>query len=298
MKPLFGTLLFAISLFSTANAQLLYRISGNGLDEPSYIVGTYHLAPASFVDDIAGVREAMAAVEQVYGEVDMSDMARARELMLGAMMLPEGKSISDLFTVDEMSRINAYMREVMGVDFSNPLIASQMGRMRPSMLATQLMLLQYMKLTPGFKPTELIDEYFQAEARKQGKRVGGFESEEFQMALLYGDMSDAKEREELLELVDNNAEAIAEMQRMADAYFSLDIKRLGDMMEGEVDSGDMTLEEFKRMVTDRNRRWVEAMPEVMSSAPTLFVVGAGHLPGDEGVIALLKDAGYKVKAVR
>lgn len=298
MKPLFGTLLFAISLFSTANAQLLYRISGNGLDVPSYIVGTYHLAPASFVDDIAGVREAMAAVEQVYGEVDMSDMARARELMLGAMMLPEGKSISDLFTVDEMSRINAYMREVMGVDFSNPLIASQMGRMRPSMLATQLMLLQYMKLTPGFKPTELIDEYFQAEARKQGKRVGGFESEEFQMALLYGDMSDAKEREELLELVDNNAEAIAEMQRMADAYFSLDIKRLGDMMEGEVESGDMTLEEFKRMVTDRNRRWVEAMPEVMSSAPTLFVVGAGHLPGDEGVIALLKDAGYKVKAVR
>lgn len=298
MKPLFGTLLFAISLFSTANAQLLYRISGNGLDEPSYIVGTYHLAPASFVDDIAGVREAMAAVEQVYGEVDMSDMARARELMLGAMMLPEGKSISDLFTVDEMSRINAYMREVMGVDFSNTLIASQMGRMRPSMLATQLMLLQYMKLTPGFKPTELIDEYFQAEARKQGKRVGGFESEEFQMALLYGDMSDAKEREELLELVDNNAEAIAEMQRMADAYFSLDIKRLGDMMEGEVESGDMTLEEFKRMVTDRNRRWVEAMPEVMSSAPTLFVVGAGHLPGDEGVIALLKDAGYKVKAVR
>lgn len=298
MKPLFGTLLFAISLFSTANAQLLYRISGNGLDVPSYIVGTYHLAPASFVDDIAGVREAMAAVEQVYGEVDMSDMARARELMLGAMMLPEGKSISDLFTADEMSRINAYMREVMGVDFSNPLIASQMGRMRPSMLATQLMLLQYMKLTPGFKPTELIDEYFQAEARKQGKRVGGFESEEFQMALLYGDMSDAKEREELLELVDNNAEAIAEMQRMADAYFSLDIKRLGDMMEGEVESGDMTLEEFKRMVTDRNRRWVEAMPEVMSSAPTLFVVGAGHLPGDEGVIALLKDAGYKVKAVR
>ena len=237
-------------------------------------------------------------MEQVYGEVDMSDMARARELMLGAMMLPEGKSISDLFTVDEMSRINAYMREVMGVDFSNTLIASQMGRMRPSMLATQLMLLQYMKLTPGFKPTELIDEYFQAEARKQGKRVGGFESEEFQMALLYGDMSDAKEREELLELVDNNAEAIAEMQRMADAYFSVDIKRLGDMMEGEVESGDMTLEEFKRMVTDRNRRWVEAMPEVMSSAPTLFVVGAGHLPGDEGVIALLKDAGYKVKAVR
>jgi uncharacterized protein YbaP (TraB family) len=52
------------------------------------------------------------------------------------------------------------------------------------------------------------------------------------------------------------------------------------------------------MITDRNRRWVEAMPAIMEAKPTLFVVGAGHLPSDEGVIELLKAAGYKVKAVK
>ena len=72
MKRLFGTLVALLAFYGGANAQLLYRISSNGLEKPSYIVGTYHLAPAKFVDDIAGAREAMAAVEQVYGEVDNS----------------------------------------------------------------------------------------------------------------------------------------------------------------------------------------------------------------------------------
>lgn len=298
MKQLFGTLFLAISFIGTANAQLLYRVSGNGLEEPSYIIGTYHLAPASFVDDIRGAHEAMAAVEQVYGEVDTENLDRAQQLMLEAMMLPEGRRIADLFTEDEMSRINAYVREVMGVDLSNPFVAEQLGRMRPSVLAVQLLMLQYMKITPDFDATNLIDEYFQKEARKVGKRVGGFESVEFQMELLYGEKSDEEERDELLELVDNNAETFATMQEMTEAYFSFDMKSIRSLTERELRNGDMTLEEFKELITDRNRRWVEAMPEVMREAPTLFVVGAGHLPGNEGVIALLKEAGYKVKPVQ
>lgn len=298
MKQLFGTLFLAISFIGTANAQLLYRVSGNGLDEPSYIVGTYHLAPASFVDEIKGAKEALATVEQVYGEVDAKDMGKAQQLMVEAMMLPDGKHISDLFTEDELGRINAYMREVMGVDLNNPMVGGQLGRMRPSVLAMQLIMMQFMKLTPEFDATNLIDEYFQKEARKAGKPVGGFESVEFQMELLYGAMSDEEEREELLELVDKNAEILAEMQAMTDAYFSHDMKSIRRLTEKELLSGDMTLEEFQKILTDRNHRWVEAMPSVMSEAPTLFVVGAGHLPGDEGVIALLKAAGYKVKPVK
>lgn len=298
MKHLFGTLLLALSFVGTANAQLLYRISGNGLDKPSYIVGTYHLAPASFVDEVKGAREAMEAVEQVYGEITADDLPKAQQLMLEAMMLPEGKLLSDLFTAEEMERINAYMRGVMGMDLNNQFVAGQLGRMRPSVLAVQLIMMEYMKLTPDFDPTSLIDEYFQKEALKAGKRVGGFESAEFQIELLYGSKSEEDERAELLELVDENDKVIAEMQAMTDAYFSFDMKSIGRITENDVLSGDMTPEEFKTIITDRNSRWVEAMPAVMNEAATLFVVGAGHLPGDEGVLALLKRAGYKVKAVK
>ena len=60
-----------------AQGQLLYRIDGNGLKAPSYIVGTYHLAPATFADSIPGLRAALGAVEQVYGEVDMQSAMSA-----------------------------------------------------------------------------------------------------------------------------------------------------------------------------------------------------------------------------
>ena len=107
MKKFFGSLFLAIAFCGSANAQLLYKISGNGLKSPSYIVGTYHLAPASFADEIKGMNEAFAAVEQVYGEVDMQDVVSYNGAMLSAMMLPEGKYISDMFTAEEMAQMLA-----------------------------------------------------------------------------------------------------------------------------------------------------------------------------------------------
>lgn len=54
MKKILGVLLF-IGLALNANAQLLWKISGNGQEKPSYILGTHHLAPLSIKDSIAGL---------------------------------------------------------------------------------------------------------------------------------------------------------------------------------------------------------------------------------------------------
>lgn len=298
MRKFFGTLIMALAFYGSANAQLLYKISGNGLKKPSYIVGTYHLAPASFADEIKGMSDAFAAVEQVYGEVDMLDAQAEQMATMQAMMLPEGKYVSDMFSEQEMERINAYVRSNMGMDLNHPMLREQLGRMRPSVLAMQLGLLQFIKITPNFNPNALIDDHFQKEARKAGKSVGGFETTEFQIELLYGEATDEEEREALLRLVDDNEAMIAEMQAMTDAYFSFDMKSIERITLNSLTTGEMTPEEFREMITDRNHNWVEMMPAIMEAKPTLFVVGAGHLPGDEGVLELLRAEGYKVKAVK
>ena len=298
MRKFFGSLIMALAFYGSANAQLLYKISGNGLKSPSYIVGTYHLAPASFADEIAGMSDAFAAVEQVYGEVDMLSAQSSQMAMVQAMMLPEGKYVSDMFSEEEVERINAYVRGAMGMDLNHPMLRDQLGRMRPSVLAMQLGLLEFMKITPNFNPNDLIDNYFQMEARKKGLTVGGFESVEFQMELLYGDSTDEEEREALLKLVDDKEALLAEMKAMTEAYFSFDMKGIHALTIRSVEIGDMSPEEFREMITDRNHNWVEVMPEIMAAKPTLFVVGAGHLPGDDGVLELLKAQGYKVKAVK
>ena len=74
MKKILGILLF-ICVALNSNAQLLWKISGNGLEKPSYIFGTHHLAPLSIKDSIAGMPQAINETSQVYGEVMMSEMA-------------------------------------------------------------------------------------------------------------------------------------------------------------------------------------------------------------------------------
>lgn len=124
MKRILLTLAFAVATLCTP-AQLLYKITGRGLTSPSYIVGTYHLAPVSFVDSIPGIRQAMADCQQVYGELIMDEMMSADSLamMQQAMMLPEGMTLDSLLTADEMGRLNAYMKKLMGMDFTNPMLA-------------------------------------------------------------------------------------------------------------------------------------------------------------------------------
>ena len=57
--------LVMISVSLGLSAQRLWKISGNGLEKPSYIFGTHHLAPASIADSTAGFSEALDAVERV-----------------------------------------------------------------------------------------------------------------------------------------------------------------------------------------------------------------------------------------
>ena len=52
------------------------------------------------------------------------------------------------------------------------------------------------------------------------------------------------------------------------------------------------------MIYGRNENWAGQMPAIMKQVPTLFVVGAGHLPGDNGVLNLLKQQGYTIEAMK
>ena len=71
----------------SANAQLLWKVSGKNLPKASYVLGTHHLAPLSILDSIAGIKQAMTEVEQVYGEIVMAEM-QTPAAMQQAILLP------------------------------------------------------------------------------------------------------------------------------------------------------------------------------------------------------------------
>ena len=75
---LFPMLILFVFTVSAQNAEktgsLLWKISGNGLAQPSYIFGTHHLFPVSFLDSVAGAKEAFALSGQMVGELVVQDM--------------------------------------------------------------------------------------------------------------------------------------------------------------------------------------------------------------------------------
>ena len=297
------TLLLAaliVSFAFNAQAQLLYRISGKGLESPSYIVGTYHLAPASFADSIPGMRQAIEQTNQVCGELDMMDAFKPENAaqLIQSQMLPEGVTLSSLLSAEQLSRLNTLLLEVLGTNLEDEAFAAQMEKMKPVTLSTTLSLASYMKKTQSFNPMELLDNYFQTLALQNGKSVKGFETVEFQMDVLYGSEL-PKQVEDHMCLVDHFDEATELVDRITSAYFSQNFQQLESVLEEEMEgSCAATPEEEAALLDNRNQNWITMMPDMMAEKPTLFVVGAGHLCGEKGVLKLLEGLGYTVEGIK
>ncbi len=301
MKKLMMTVALVVMTAMSMQAQLLYKISGNGLTKPSYIIGTYHLAPVSFADSIPGLTEALAASEQVFGELDMSDLMSPENLqkMQEGMMLPEGTTLSKLLTDEEMGRLNVVLKELMGVDMTNAMVKQQLDALSPQALQTQLSLLIYMKKHDGFNPQATFDGYFQQVAQQQGKGVGGLETPEFQVQTLFKGMTLERQKQLLMCLVDNKEYMELMAEQLVEAFFKQDLVGVKAVMDDKQQNQcDSTPEEDDQLIYSRNANWIKLMPQIMKDKPTFFAVGAGHLPGDKGVLQLLRNAGYTIEGVK
>lgn len=282
-------------------AQLLWKISGNGLQKPSYIIGTYHLAPVSFTDSIKGLKAALDASEQVYGEIVMADLTSPenQQKAQAAMMLPDGQTLDKLFTADEMTRINALVKSVLGVDMTNPMVAQQLGKLTPYALQVQLGVLIYLKKHPGFNPNDGFDSYFQKEAAAKGKGVGGLETFDFQINTLYKSATMERQKQLLLCMADNLEFTEEQTENVVKAFFTQDLDGIEKAMDAKLNNTcDGTPEEKETLIYSRNDNWMKQMPEIMKQKGTFFAVGAGHLPGERGLLAQLKKAGYTVEGIK
>ena len=111
------------------------------------------------------------------------------------------------------------------------------------------------------------------------------------MSLLYGSSLE-EQADALLEMAQNsNSKEL--MIELTAAYKSQDLDALWSVFKDQ-----MTRYEYDALVSERNKNWKKQIVELLPVQSSLFVVGSGHLPGEKGMIKLLKKAGYKVKPVK
>lgn len=294
MKKILGILLF-IGIALNANAQLLWKISGKGQEKPSYILGTHHLVPLSIKDSIAGLPQAIDGTAQVYGEVVMSEAMSPEfmQTMQQSMMIAGDTTLQTLFTPEQYEVVGKVVKENMMADIA------MLAKLKPAAITQQLTVILCMKHLGGFNPQEQLDTYFQQQAIQNGKKVGGLETLQSQINVLFNSQTLQRQANLLYCLVSDIDKAMDQTKRLNEAYKA---QKLDDMLklmeERDGNSCDPLPGEMEALLDNRNKAWIEKMPAIMKDAPTLFVVGAGHLPGNNGVLNLLRQAGYSVEPMK
>lgn len=81
---------------------------------------------------------------------------------------------------------------------------------------------------------------------------------------------------------------------MLKLYQEQDIEAMTKLVEE--DSTQTISNHSDKLLNNRNKNWIPKISEFANQKPTFFGVGAGHLGGENGVIALLRREGYTVKA--
>ena len=289
MKRIFAIIALLLLEVQAANAQLLWKISGRGIEKPSYILGTHHAIPYTFCDTIPGLMKAFGEVGHVVGEFDMLKMdamtPQQMQNMQKMMMMPADTTMASLFSDTQRDTLDAYLKNTLGANLQ------MLSAMKPMTIMVTVQQKILMEIIPDIASLTGIDKYMQTLAAEKGKQVGGLETMEYQLGLLYGsslqDQADA-----LLDMVrQSNSKEL--LQELTVAYKTQNLDTLWKIFQDQ-----MTQLEYDALVKTRNLNWLEEMKSLLPTQSTLYVVGAGHLPGDAGMINLLRDAGYKVKPVK
>ena len=289
MRRLFAIIAFMLLAAQSANAQLLWKISGRGIEKPSYILGTHHAVPFTYCDSIPGLMKAFEEVDYVIGEFDMVKMGEMTQAqmqnMQKMMMMPADTTLLSLFSEKEKEQLDAYLKETVGAELQ------MFSAMKPMTIMVTVQNKILMDIIPDIASMTGMDKYMQTLAVSQGKKVGGLETMEYQMSLLYGSSLD-EQADALLEMAQNsNSKEL--MIELTAAYKSQDLDALWSVFKDQ-----MTRYEYDALVSERNKNWKKQIVELLPVQSSLFVVGSGHLPGEKGMIKLLKKAGYKVKPVK
>jgi uncharacterized protein len=273
---------------TTSAKSLLWEVSGNGLKQPSYLYGTYHLLNDSYLNTVPEVKDRFQKSKAVVIETEIDS---AKMMLLGAKMIMPDNKISALLSPEDFALVSQEVKQAFGFDLA------MVDQMKPMTLLLMLSLTEYQKMEvlKQYKGQPL-DGFFADRGRKDGKKIHTLETMEQQFDLLYSHHPIDKQAEQLVAYVKNKDKALEISDRLVELYFNKDLPAMWAISEEYnvlTGGGDMSY-----MVDDRNIDWMTKLPAIMKEQATFVAVGALHLPGENGLIQLLQKAGYTVKPLQ
>ncbi|RYY40541.1 MAG: TraB/GumN family protein [Chitinophagaceae bacterium] len=263
---------------------LLWRISGKDLKQPSYLFGTMHMLCATQIDLSDSLRDAIRRSDYVYLELDMENM---QELMgvMSKMKMTGDTTLADLLPRSAYDSVRTFFSDKPGM-----IPFAMLEKFKPMLAASAVMESDVSCQNPVG-----MEQLIMVEARQQHRSIRGLETMAFQMSI-FDSIPYRLQAQQLLDYVKNYGknDSRKTFDEMMAAYVNQRLDRLEEITLQE--NGGME-PYMDVLLYRRNIDWVAKMSRLMPANAVVVAVGAGHLPGDKGVINLLRKAGYTVEPV-
>lgn len=268
---------------SSTPKTLLWRISGNGLKKDSYLYGTMHVQDKRVFNFSDSLYYYLEKADGYAMEVDLRDFIDT--MIQRAITDHEAEFFRDdedetvsRSSVKKNATIDSLLKLVK--DKNDPASRKRLIRMREALVR--------MSLKKRAEMPTIMDAWFYGIARRQGKWLGSVEDVRDQLPLIDEVGSEMNEGA----LKSSPAEVGRTLENLIQIYRSRDLDALYDLIKPGLGQ-----EESDRIFVRRNLKMIRSMDSLARIRSVFFAVGAAHLPGDSGLIRLLRDKGYTVTPV-
>lgn len=255
---------------------------------PSWLVGTMHSTDPAIARPWPALARVLNGVGSVTVEVVLNDAAL--ESMGQAMVLTDGRTLSEIAGPARMARIlkigAAYGFPPESMEPLKPWAANMVFSVPPS---------EFRRQSAG---DPMLDDVLREHAEARGIAVYGIETIAEQIGL-FANFSEADQLELLDMTMEMHPQAEAQFDELRRAWLAGDLGGLYHAaMEPPPTGSPELIETFTtRLIHERNYRMAERISPLLDQGNALIAVGALHLPGEDGLLALLEEQGYLVSPV-
>ncbi|HYM93730.1 MAG TPA: TraB/GumN family protein [Chitinophagaceae bacterium] len=265
---------------------LLWKISGNGLKKPSYLFGTIHMLCEEDAVLSDSLKKAIRQCDDVYLEVQMDNMLEMLSVIT-QMKMNGDTTLADLLSKEDYEKVKAYFEKS-----SSLLPFSVLETFKPILAASTL---EGTSLPCGAPVA--MEELIMQEAKTDEKEIKGLETMSYQAGILDSIpyKIQAKQLVDYIDSVKSGVDEAKEFDELLNAYKDQNLDKLEQLTK----QSDIGMSNYADVLLyNRNRNWVKKLKTLLPEKSLMIAVGAGHLPGEKGVINLLRKEGYTVTPVK
>jgi uncharacterized protein len=253
-------------------------------DSTIYLIGTAHLLRHEAEWDSTKVKKALAESSELWLEIPNVEDEQAAAPLIQRFGIDKEKRLSQKLNFVEKEKLAK-----AAADYNIPV--QNLEAFKPWAVALLFAVLPLQKA--GYDANSGIDRFLQREAKKKGEKIEGFETLEEQVRFL-AEFSEQQQLAFLDDTLEDVAEGIAKLDKIAVAWVSGDTKTIDDMLVIEMKAKFPAL--YDKLIVQRNIQWSERVENILQrSGVQLIAVGVGHLVGADSLQAQLNKRGINPK---